>query len=186
MNTFYESYKNCFRKYATFSGRADRQEYAVFTVVNFILSLILGLIPILGALFGLIIIIPGIAVAVRRLHDLNRSGWLLLVPYALLVLGFIVLASGSGGENSVAFMLMLLGGLAILVMAIWMIFFKGTAGTNRFGDKQNYNKDETMPNNYRSADAVTARLEQAKKMRDDGLVSESEYEVMRTKIIKDI
>lgn len=65
----------------------------VFTIANFILSAILGLIPVVGGIFGLIIIIPGIAVAVRRLHDLNKSGWWLLAPYGIMLIGLIGIAA---------------------------------------------------------------------------------------------
>lgn len=187
MDTIFDSYTNCFRKYATFSGRSARKEYVTFTVVNYILSLILGLVPILGGIFFLAIIIPGIAVSVRRLHDLNKSGWWLISPYALIILGFIAYASSDHrGDPSTAFVLLILGGLSVLAMSIWMLFFKGSTGTNRFGDVQTNQNEKAHLNASASADNVTARLGQAKKMLDDGLVSESEYEEMRKKIINDI
>lgn len=184
MDIFFNSYANCFRKYFVFSGRSARQEYVVFTIVNIVLSLILGLIPILGGIFGLIIIIPGLSVAVRRLHDLNKSGWWLFAPYLLIIIGFIILLSSSTGDNTGAIVLLSLGVLSAVVMSIWMLFFKGTAGHNRFGDEQKQYPPHNK--NFTSVDNITVRLEQAKKMRDDGIVSESEYEEMRAKIVKDI
>jgi len=136
MDTLFESYKNCYKKYATLSGRSGRQEYGVFTAVNFLLSLILGSVPILGFIFGLVIIIPGLAVSVRRLHDLNRSGWFLLAPYALLLIGVIALVSSEGDSNGLAFIIFLLGGGVVFAMNIWMLFFKGSVGDNKFGSEQ--------------------------------------------------
>ncbi len=85
--------------YANFMGRARRQEYWMFAFINLIIVLILNTIDrvifspdmaILSSLYGLAILIPGIAVAVRRLHDTDRSGWwvlLALIP----IIGVIIL-----------------------------------------------------------------------------------------------
>ncbi|XXD09091.1 DUF805 domain-containing protein [Klebsiella sp. R445] len=192
MATLFESYGNCFRKYATFRGRSARQEYVVFTVANFVLSIVLGLIPIIGGLFGLLIIIPGIAVAVRRLHDLNKSGWWLLSPYLILLIGFIgIVATVDDGETAGWLWFTGLGGIAVLVMSIWLLFARGTVGANRFGDEQL--NDDSSPlvappgaAAHSSAEGVRERLAQAKKMFEDGTINESEYETMRASIIKDI
>lgn len=188
MATLLESYGNCFRQYATFRGRSARQEYVVFTIANFILSAILGLIPVVGGIFGLIIIIPGIAVAVRRLHDLNKSGWWLLAPYGIMLIGLIgIAATVEEGRAAVWVWVIALGGLAALVMSIWMIFTRGTVGRNRFGDEQNNdNSGGGTTSRPSAADDVRDRLAQARKMLDDGVISESEYEVMRSNIIKDM
>ncbi|WEF29773.1 DUF805 domain-containing protein [Klebsiella aerogenes] len=193
MATLLESYGNCFRKYATFRGRSARQEYVVFTIANFILSAILGLIPVVGGIFGLIIILPGLAVAVRRLHDLNKSGWWLLAPYGIMLIGLIgIAATVEEGRAALWVWVIVLGGVAALVMSIWMIFTRGTVGSNRFGDEQN---DDNSSNNApgagmagqrSTADGVRDRLAQAKKMLDEGVISESEYDVMRSNIIKDM
>ena len=73
--SFGEAIKVCFNKYATFSGRASRSEYWYFALFSFIL----GLIPVVNWIAALALLIPGLAVAVRRLHDTGRSGWWYLI-----------------------------------------------------------------------------------------------------------
>lgn len=95
---FLEAIKTCFGKYATFNGRARRSEYWWFCLLNFIL----GLIPVLNWIWGLVVLIPSIAVGVRRLHDTNRSGWwmlLALVPIANLVLIYFMICDSQAGAN---------------------------------------------------------------------------------------
>ncbi len=86
------------KKYAVFNGRAGRKEFWMFVLFNLIISLLLSLIEglfsdstsILSGLYSLAILVPSLAVAVRRLHDTNRSGWwlfLILLP----IVGPIVL-----------------------------------------------------------------------------------------------
>jgi uncharacterized membrane protein YhaH (DUF805 family) len=84
------------KKFAEFSGRARRKEYWMFVLINLIISLVLtGLdvalnIGLLSGLYSLAILVPSLAVGVRRLHDINKSGWSLLIGLIPLV-GFIIL-----------------------------------------------------------------------------------------------
>jgi len=90
-------YLDVSKKYAVFKGRARRKEYWMFVLFNLIIALVLGLIErlvggpgILTNLYSLAVLIPGLAVAVRRLHDTNRSGWWILIGLVPLV-GVIIL-----------------------------------------------------------------------------------------------
>lgn len=93
---FGEAVKTCFDKYATFEGRARRSEYWFFTLFLVVASIVAAILdavigaPVTQALLFLGTIVPGIAVAVRRLHDTDRSGWLYLIAFVPLV-GFILL-----------------------------------------------------------------------------------------------
>lgn len=89
--TFGESISICFKKYATFEGRASRSEYWWFFLFTFIASAAAGIISeTLSALFSLAVLLPSLAVGARRLHDTDRSGWFLLL-WIIPVLGWIVL-----------------------------------------------------------------------------------------------
>ena len=74
-------------KYAQFTGRARRAEYwnyvLFYIIFDIIIELIAGAIGFskLGAIFGLAMLVPTIAVAVRRMHDTNHSGWFVLIPF---------------------------------------------------------------------------------------------------------
>jgi len=83
-------------KYALFEGRARREEFWMFTLINFIISIVVGLIAgaiglkFLSFVYSLIVMVPSLALGARRLHDTNRSGWwqlLNLIP----IIGWIVL-----------------------------------------------------------------------------------------------
>jgi len=92
--SFGEAIKSVFSKYAVFSGRARRSEYWYFYLFTFLVSLVLGCIPFLGLLsflWSLAIIIPSIAVSVRRFHDIGKSGWnyLFFAIPELLFFGYI-------------------------------------------------------------------------------------------------
>jgi len=100
MNYFLDVLKT---KYATFEGRATRSEYWYFTLfatISYIIAMVIdGIIqmPILTILTMLGLVIPSIAVGIRRLHDIGKSGWwylLALVPLISLVLiAFFVMDS---------------------------------------------------------------------------------------------
>ena len=92
---FVDNFKNIITtKYFCFEGRADRKEFWMFFLANFIVSLILGVIPkvgpILQAVYGLAILLPYLGVTARRLHDTGKSGWLQLIGLVP-VLGILVL-----------------------------------------------------------------------------------------------
>lgn len=96
-------YLKVLKNYATFSGRARRKEYWMFILFNMIISFVFGFIgglahfELLGTIYTLAVLIPSIAVGVRRMHDLGKSGWYLLIPIYNLVLAC---TDGEQGENA--------------------------------------------------------------------------------------
>ena len=96
------------KKYAEFNGRARRKEYWMFVLFTVIVSIPLsfidalmfstaeGNIGYLGLIFQLAILIPTIAVAIRRMHDVGKSGWFILIPIYNLILA---LTEGEKGPN---------------------------------------------------------------------------------------
>ena len=80
------------KKYATFSGRARRKEYWMFVLFNIIFSIVATILDgvigtrdpdtgygIINGLYSLAVLLPSLAVVVRRLHDIGKSGWWLLI-----------------------------------------------------------------------------------------------------------
>ncbi|MFM1887044.1 MAG: hypothetical protein RL026_2201 [Pseudomonadota bacterium] len=109
---FQDAIKVCLSKYVEFNGRARRSEYWYFTLFNFVVSMIAGFIDgilgldigIVGGLTGLALLLPGIAVSMRRLHDIGKSGWWLLLALIPIV-GWIILIvfacqPGTSGGNA--------------------------------------------------------------------------------------
>ena len=89
-------YLKCLKQYADFSGRARRTEYWMFVLFNVIISMVLAIIDnfagtgFLGLIYSLAVFIPGLAVCVRRLHDIGKSGWNYLIGL-IPIIGFIIL-----------------------------------------------------------------------------------------------
>ncbi|MDR0983100.1 MAG: DUF805 domain-containing protein [Culturomica sp.] len=112
-------YLKVWKQYADFSGRARRKEYWMFTLFNALIVMVLFAILASGAasgsdgmsIFGgilyggyaLAVIIPSLAVCVRRLHDVGKSGWYYLIGLIPLVGGIILLVwfctDSQSGEN---------------------------------------------------------------------------------------
>ena len=104
-------YIEVLKKYAVFKGRARRAEYWYFFLFNFIVSVGLTIVNgilgdtknILGILYSLVVFIPSLAVSVRRMHDVGKSGWILLVSLIPLIgwIWVLVLAvtDSQAGEN---------------------------------------------------------------------------------------
>lgn len=88
---FMTAVKTCFAKYVTFSGRASRSEFWWFFLFQIILMMVLSFVSMtLYGLAALALLLPGLAVGVRRLHDIGKSGWFLLLGLIPLV-GLILL-----------------------------------------------------------------------------------------------
>lgn len=160
------------KKYAQFSGRAPRAEFWWFflflTILYLVMSFVFigsigslaqseaepsaGMLPALGGgmiligLFWLAVIIPTIAVQVRRLHDTNRSGWWLGAFYLLyaVYLAMLFASIGSAAMDPTAAaqpnmgtfgMTMILGLIMLVYVIVLLVFYilPGTKGDNRFG-----------------------------------------------------
>jgi uncharacterized membrane protein YhaH (DUF805 family) len=112
-------YLEALKKYAVFSGRARRAAFWYFVLFNIIVTIVLALIDtllgtttgvssfgILSGIYGLAVLIPTLALWVRRLHDIDRTGWWVLIN-----------------------LIPLIGTIVLLVFALT----PGTPGSNRYG-----------------------------------------------------
>lgn len=108
-------YLEVLKKYAVFTGRAGRPEYWYFTLFNALIVIFLAVLDVFGGLFsseigaglltsiyGLATLIPNISVTARRLHDINRSGWWMLI-YLVPLIGFIVMLIFTVKESDAGF-----------------------------------------------------------------------------------
>ena len=136
---FFQSALQTLKKYADFKGRASREEFWSFfvfiIVVNVgcgLLGMLLGVGPALGSLVGLLLFIPQIAVAVRRLHDLGKTGKELVVPCVMLALLPLAFALRGFLPKIVALGYL---GITILVFANLLTLFakKGSNVPNKYG-----------------------------------------------------
>lgn len=115
--SFFEAVASCFSKYAQFKGRSSRAEFWWFflflilsiTLLNQLVMSFFGqqVAAIISLIYFLVILLPLISVKARRLHDMNHSGWWLLLS--------------------------LITGIGSLILLVWLMF-AGTPGANRFGE----------------------------------------------------
>lgn len=105
---FVDAIKSGFSHYVTFAGRAPRSEFWFWTlfvvIVSIVTTVIVG-VGIAGLVVSLALLLPGISVAIRRLHDLDRTGWWVLIAFT---------------------------GIGMILLIVWDCM-KGTTGSNRFG-----------------------------------------------------
>ncbi|CAN1574424.1 COG3152 Predicted membrane protein [Flavobacteriaceae bacterium] len=97
--------KVVFENYANFSGRARRKEYWMFALATTLISIPLNYIlplavspklALLGTFYGFAVLIPSFAVGVRRMHDIGKSGWYIIIPIYNLILAC---TEGDQGTN---------------------------------------------------------------------------------------
>ncbi len=113
--TFAEAIKSGFSNYVTFSGRASRSEYWYWVLFAVLIVIVAGILDTamfpfaeprpLGAVTSVILFLPGLAVGFRRLHDIDRTAWWVLIAFT---------------------------GIGVILLIIWACL-RGTAGANRFG-----------------------------------------------------
>lgn len=95
-------YFKVLKNYVTFKGRARRSEYWYFILFSFVVSIILNVIGaysgaiFLGTAYSIAVLLPSLAVGVRRMHDVNKSGWFVLIPFYNLILAC---TDGTAGDN---------------------------------------------------------------------------------------
>ncbi len=114
------TYLEVLKKYAVFSGRAARNEYWPFVLINFVVAVLLAFplgllkglahvdLTFISHLYTLAVFCPGLAVGIRRLHDTDRSGWWLLLS-----------------------LIPVIGSIAVLVF----LCMEGSPSSNKFGEK---------------------------------------------------
>ncbi len=112
---FFEAVSSVIKNYVGFSGRALRSEYWYWVLFTIIVSICLSILDQaifpdidarpLASIFSLATLLPSLAVAVRRLHDIDRTGWWILIAFTV---------------------------IGIILLIVWFCQ-RGTAGPNRFG-----------------------------------------------------
>lgn len=149
---FVEAVKTCFKKYATFSGRASRSEYWHYVKFHLFAGLTISVIfgsgsSLIGNIIGLILLVPNFSVSVRRFHDIDKSGWLALymylsvfagaLPFFITGLDIPILNSllPDDGLSAIFSIFVVSFIICIVVASYWirLLSRKGTVGDNRFG-----------------------------------------------------
>ena len=151
---FRGSVESALRQYATFRGRAPRSEYWWFYLFTVLVGIAASIVDtaagtnLVSPLVNLALLLPSLAVGVRRLHDSNLSGWWLLAPVGCALLGLVLVFAGVGAAlvegpqrdqvqmNGAAVAFVLVGLLVLLaaaVLGIVLMVRSSTPGPNRFG-----------------------------------------------------
>ncbi len=172
MNYYLEGSK----KYATFSGRATRAEFWYFMLFNIIVTIILSFVDeifgttfpesilgLFGTIYTLIALLPSWALAVRRLHDINKSGWWILLSLIPIIGGFILLifyCIDSKGNNE------------------YGINKKGN--TPSFENEHEINKNGNTPSF--NSDSIS-ELEKLSELKDKGIITQEEFDNKKRQIL---
>lgn len=142
--SFGEAISTCFKKYATFKGRARRSEYWWFMLFNFLITVVTC------GIGSIVLLLPSWAVTVRRLHDNGRSGWWwgasVIVSLVYLVAFYFTVAQLMMGhfnyDTPVALpIVIIVSSIATMILGIIVFVFTlldSNRGTNRYGDSPKY------------------------------------------------
>jgi uncharacterized membrane protein YhaH (DUF805 family) len=158
------------KQYADFGGRARRKEYWMYTLFYNIFAMALLILCNVSGLFAIFYLtyaggmfLPSLAVAVRRLHDTDRSGWwlLLVTPYVFAVLLSVVGAIQEASPDGAIMILVILCSFLGLAGAIWLfvlLITKGQASDNQYGEDPKQDKIEFYQTSQPVAPVVSERI----------------------------
>ena len=136
----------------SFNGRLRRQHFWISWLILLGAGVVLGWIPFLGIILSLAMIWPNIAIVVKRLHDMGKSGWFAVIPWVANIVGFFMIVSAVGmtiftnpeafeSEDPTVMLSMfgsMMGGLAVMFLVniaflLWIGVTDSQSGDNRFG-----------------------------------------------------
>lgn len=138
------------RLFLSAEGRVGRRDFWIGFAIIFVASIVLGAIPVIGQIIGLLLIWPQVCVHAKRLHDMGRTAWLILIPFVVTIaaMGFVAVtgglalmgaagedyetAAGAGAASGLAILVAFLVGVGFL---LWVGLSPGQAGPNRFGEE---------------------------------------------------
>jgi len=165
------AYIDAMRHYATFSGRATRSQFWLFTLVYFIIAVVAlvidqvlqidptGEAQVVIGIVSLVHLIPSLAIWVRRLHDINRSGWWLLIAFVPLV------------------------GLIVLIVFACTASQPAMTGVPSVVDLSNRNAIQPSMAAARQDASSLDRLEKLSALRASGALSDEEFANMKSQIL---
>ena len=168
---FGQSISTCMSKYVTFSGRASRSEYWWFYLFGVLLYLLFSIVdevmfsiydPMRGVIPGLVslgLFLPTLSAGVRRLHDVNRSGWWFLIVFTIIGIIFLIvwMCTDSDKEKN----------------------FYGNNPKIMDEDQLNENENKSIQpvnNKMSSAGNISDKLKELNNLKEQGLISEDDYQ----------
>ena len=134
-------------------GRIGKRDFWIGFAILFAVGFVAGLIPIIGQIIALVLIYPWVCVYAKRLHDMGKTAWLILVPFGVGIVAMVVglmsggmamMGMGAAGTDAAAAnaamaglgmfgLLMALAGLVGLAFLLWVGLSNGDPGENRYG-----------------------------------------------------
>jgi uncharacterized membrane protein YhaH (DUF805 family) len=140
------------RLFLSANGRIGRGEFWIGFLILFVLGIVVHFIPGLGQLLAILLIYPWVCLYSKRLHDMGKSGWLQLIPFAVWIVA-VILAVVMGGTAAImamagshaaaeagalagagmAVLIMCAAALIHLVFTLWVGLSPGQAGDNAYG-----------------------------------------------------
>jgi uncharacterized membrane protein YhaH (DUF805 family) len=136
----------------SFNGRLRRQHFWISWLILLGASVVLGWIPILGALISILLIWPNLAITVKRLHDMGKTGWFAAIPWVAFIVGMVMIIGAVGTaiitnpqafehEDPSALVAMfgsMMGGFAVMFLAglaflLWIGITDSQKGDNKYG-----------------------------------------------------
>ena len=147
--SFGKAIETFFKRYFDFQGRSSRSEYWWFSLFNFLIQIATILVDLIifglesyglfNTLWGLAIFIGSISLYIRRLHDINKSGWWTLSPLLPVPLIILIITLGFNIDNLNflfvgLFIILYLAIFGFLITLFVFSLLPGTKGANRFGE----------------------------------------------------